>query len=217
MMGTRLHSEWLGRLGALLILLILAGGQASADQPILGEIQGIKTASDGVLVVAGWACQQGLRDSIWVQLYAGGLYHMGGVSITGALANLPSDQATDVRCGTTGIPHGFQIRLTHDLQLAHVGKTIDVYGISQVAGVYNMQLPPVGTFRVPRDNFGVAYFPLSYPHNGGCFGNTPDAPPWEQLRREIAADIGLLKSMGGEHDQVEHRPWGRQRMAGRMG
>lgn len=112
-----------------------------------GKIRGhIDTVSisGGTRYVAGWACDWGVGQSIDVHVYGNGAYGAGGTMIAAGVANKASEAAVSNVCGTSGVPHRFNVAIS----AAHAGKSVWVHGISK-SGNWNLTIDNSGKFFVP--------------------------------------------------------------------
>lgn len=100
---------------------------ADAISRYQGDIIGNVDGFTGDTLV-GWACAQGLNQSIDVHVYVGGPAGE-GANVRIARADLASDAGVTARCADQGAGHRFAIDMT-DLKDAHGGKAIYVHGIS---------------------------------------------------------------------------------------
>src|ERR1700728_665332 len=132
----------------LAVLSSEAAGQNSHAGPVTGVLDGVAFEGDQYCV-HGWACQEGNRNSIGLNLYAShpagsGTYVMAGT------ANLVNEQAVDREChDADGGKHRFRIALPNQLLRTFQGKKLFVHGIALVGNVENALLAGSGNFAFP--------------------------------------------------------------------
>jgi hypothetical protein len=128
-----------------------AAGQNSHAGRVTGVIDGVAFEGDQYYV-HGWACQEGNRGSIGVNLYANhpaggsppGTYVMAGT------ANLDNEPAVDRECHDANSgKHRFRIALPNQLLRTFQGKKLFVHGIALVGNVENSALAGSGKFAFP--------------------------------------------------------------------
>src|SRR5579863_3915541 len=146
---------WVESLSAGLTLAALAclsaAGQNSRAGAVTGVIDGVAFEGNQYFV-HGWACQEGNRGSISVNLYAShpaggtppGTYVMAGT------ANLDNEPAVDRECrDANGGKHRFRIVLPNQLLRTFQGKKLFIHGIALVGNVENALLAGSGNFAFP--------------------------------------------------------------------
>jgi hypothetical protein len=128
-----------------------AAGQNSRAGPVTGVIDGVAFEGDQYYV-HGWACQEGNRGTIGVNIYADhpaggtppGTYVMAGT------ANLDNEPAVDRECrDADGGKHRFRIALPNQLLRTFQGKRLFVHGIVLAGNVENAALAGSGKFAFP--------------------------------------------------------------------
>ena len=121
------------------IVLRPSAGQNSHAGPVTGVIDGVAFESDQYYV-HGWACQEGNRGSIAINIYANhaagdkppGTYVMAGT------ANLANEAAVDREChDADGGKHRFRTALPNQLLRTFQGKKLYVHGIALAGNVEN--------------------------------------------------------------------------------
>ncbi|MGA8222775.1 MAG: hypothetical protein WB780_14075 [Candidatus Acidiferrales bacterium] len=126
-------------------------GANPAAGPITGVIDGVAFESDQYYV-HGWACQEGQRGSIPINIYANhaagdkppGTYVMAGT------ADLPNEAAVDREChDADGGKHRFRVALPNQLLRTFQGKKLYVHGIALTGNVENAALAGSGKFAFP--------------------------------------------------------------------
>jgi hypothetical protein len=148
-------SSFLAALVAGLSFATWACPEALGQNPRAGSVTGV---IDGVTFegdryyVHGWACQEGNRGSIAVNIYANhpaggtppGTYALAGT------ANLDNEPAVDRECrDANGGKHRFRIELPNQLLRTFQGKKLFVHGIALVGNVENAALAGSGKFAFP--------------------------------------------------------------------
>jgi hypothetical protein len=146
---------WVASLAAGLTLAALAclsaAGQNSRAGAVTGVIDGVAFEGNQYFV-HGWACQEGNRGSISVNLYAShpaggtppGTYVMAGA------ANLDNEPAVDRECrDANGGKHRFRIALPNQLLRSFQGKKLFIHGIALAGNVENALLAGSGNFDFP--------------------------------------------------------------------
>jgi hypothetical protein len=128
-----------------------ARSQNSHAGPVTGVIDGVAFEGDQYYV-HGWACQEGNRGSIGVNIYAnhpaGGT--PAGTYVMAGTANLDNEPAVDRECrDANGGKHRFRIALPNQLLRTFQGKKLFVHGIALVGNVENAALAGSGRFAFP--------------------------------------------------------------------
>jgi hypothetical protein len=138
-----------------LSLVSFAGLAAAAQNGHAGSVTGVIDAvafESDAYYVHGWACQEGNRGSIGINLYANhaaggtppGTYVMAGT------ANLDNEPAVDRECrDANGGKHRFRVALPNQLLRTFQGKKLFVHGIALVGNVENALLAGSGNFALP--------------------------------------------------------------------
>ncbi len=151
-----------GGLAALAVGLAVAGlaGFAAAGQKagaVTGVIDGV-TLEGGQYYVHGWACQEGQRGSISINIYAN---HAAGAKPAGTYvmaetANLENEPAVDREChDANGGKHRFHVALPNQLLRSFQGKKLFVHGIAVAGNVDNALLAGSGKFAFPAPKWPV--------------------------------------------------------------
>src|SRR5580658_894470 len=129
-----------------------AENQNTRAGPVTGVIDGVAFEGDQYYV-HGWACQEGNRDSIGVNIYAGhpaggtppGTYVMAGT------ANLDNEPAVDHEChDANGGKHRFKIALPNQLMRTFEGKKLFAHGIAVAGNVASAAIAGSGRFEFPK-------------------------------------------------------------------
>lgn len=128
-----------------------AAAQNSRAGPVTGVIDAVAFEGDQYYV-HGWACQEGNRGSIGINIYANhaaggtppGTYVMAGT------ADLDNEPAVDRECrDANGGKHRFRVALPNQLLRSFQGKKLFVHGIALVGNVENAALAGSGRFAFP--------------------------------------------------------------------
>ena len=123
--------------------------------PAAGAVTGVIDAvsfENGQYYVHGWACQEGERGSIAINIYAS---HPAGAKPPGAYvmadtADLPNEPAVDHEChDANGGKHRFHTALPNQLLRSLQGKKIYIHGIALAGNVDNSLLAGSGKFSFP--------------------------------------------------------------------
>ncbi|HJZ51393.1 MAG TPA: hypothetical protein VJ228_04285 [Candidatus Acidoferrales bacterium] len=128
-----------------------AAGQGSHPGPVTGVIDGVAFEGDQYYV-HGWACQEGNRGSISINIYAN---HPAGGSPAGTYvmagtANLDNEPAVDREChDANGGKHRFRTALPNQLLRTFQGKKLYIHGIAIAGNVENALLAGSGKFSFP--------------------------------------------------------------------
>jgi hypothetical protein len=147
---SRLFAAFVGSL-ILALLAAFAAAQSSHAGLVTGVVDGVAFEGDQYFV-HGWACQEGNRGSISVNIYANhpaggtppGTYVMAGA------ANLDNEPAVDREChDANGGKHRFRIALPNQLLRTFQDKKLFVHGIALVGNVENAALAGSGKFAFP--------------------------------------------------------------------
>jgi hypothetical protein len=139
--------------GLALVSFACPAAAASNDHAdlVTGVIDGVAFEGDAYYV-HGWACQEGNRGSISINVYANhaagakppGTYVMSGT------ANLDNEPAVDRECrDANGGKHRFRVALPNQLLRTFQGKKLFVHGIALVGNVENALLAGSGNFSFP--------------------------------------------------------------------
>jgi hypothetical protein len=139
-----------------LLLTILACLKASAQNshagPVTGVIDAIRYEADQYYVY-GWACQEGIRSSIEVHLYAGHAAgdNPAGTFVTAGTADLANEPAVDREChDADGGKHRFQIAVPNQLLRSFQHQKLYIHGIGLVGNVENAAIAGSGSFAFPE-------------------------------------------------------------------
>jgi hypothetical protein len=136
---------------ATVLLAILASatvGQNAQAGPVTGVIDAVAFEGNQYYV-RGWACQEGNRNSIYVNLYANRPAGSGTYVMAGS-ANLDNEPAVDRQChDADGGKHRFRIALPNQLLRTFQGKKLFVHGIALVGSVDNALLAGSGNVAFP--------------------------------------------------------------------
>ena len=139
--------------------------QRYPDNAVRGYIDGV--VSDGNQVIFyGWACAEGIAQSIAVHFYAGGPAGSGSFLVAGT-ANQPSEPAVAAACGVGAGAYRYSVGLPYGpeavMQLG--GLKVYVHGISPLGGS-NRLLGNSGAFPLPGQRAtvtgGCGYVPASW-------------------------------------------------------
>jgi hypothetical protein len=129
-----------------------AAGQNSHAGSVTGVIDGVAFEGDQYYV-HGWACQEGNRGSIGINIYANhpaggkppGTYVMAGT------ADLNNEPAVDRECrDANGGRHRLRVALPNQLLRTLQGKKLFAHGIALAGNVENSLLAGSGKFAFPR-------------------------------------------------------------------
>jgi hypothetical protein len=119
-----------------------ASGKTSKPGAVTGVIDGVSFEGDQYYV-HGWACQEGERGSISINLYAN---HPAGAKPPGTYvmadtANLANEPAVDHEChDANGGKHRFHTALPNQLLRTFQNKKIYIHGIALAGNVENSLL-----------------------------------------------------------------------------
>jgi hypothetical protein len=149
--------RWLpwASLAAALSLVSFTGLAAAAQNARAGLVTGVidaVTFEADAYYVHGWACQEGNRGSIAINIYAN---HAAGATPPGTYvmagtANLDNEPAVDRECrDANGGKHRFRIALPNQLLRTFRGKKLFVHGIALAGNVENTLLAGSGNFAFP--------------------------------------------------------------------
>ncbi len=135
----------------LLLVSSAARGQSSHAGLVTGVIDGVAFEGDQYYV-HGWACQEGQRAPIGVNLYAnhpaGGT--PSGTYVMAGTANLDNEPAVDREChDANGGKHRFRIALPNQLLRTFQARKLFIHGIALVGNVDNALLAGSGRFAFP--------------------------------------------------------------------
>src|SRR6202047_3254851 len=142
---------------ALLTILFCAASSCSAAAqnphpgPVTGVIDGVSFEGDQYFV-HGWACQEGNRGSVSINLYAN---HPAsgkppGPYVIADTANLENEPAVDHEChDADGGKHRFHTALPNQLLRTFQNKKIYIHGIALAGNVENSLLAGSGKFSFP--------------------------------------------------------------------
>lgn len=127
---------------------IARGPVMGVAHEIFGNIDGVNKTGTNTWSISGWACAQGINNSISVDLYVGGAAGAGGTMIGRYSANHASEDAVAAACRAVGTAYRFQIPVDAKLASSSAGKRIYIHGISPVGGS-NFAIPASGAFAIP--------------------------------------------------------------------
>ncbi|MBB5342065.1 hypothetical protein HDF10_000015 [Edaphobacter lichenicola] len=127
-----------------------APAQNAHAGPVTGVIDGVQFQGDQYYA-SGWACQEGQRGSIDVNIYAD---HAAGdkppgTFVTAGTANLANEPAVDRECHANGGKHRFRIPLPNQLLRTFQNKKLYVHGIAVAGNVGNAAIAGSGNFSLP--------------------------------------------------------------------
>ena len=125
--------------------------QNSKAGAVTGVIDGVSFEGDQYFV-HGWACQEGNRGSIGINIYAnhpaGGT--PAGTYVMAGTANLDNEPAVDREChDPNGDKHRFRVALPNQLLRTFQGKKVFIHGIALTGNVDNALLAGSGKFAFP--------------------------------------------------------------------
>jgi hypothetical protein len=139
-----------GLLFAALFCSVAADRNPQAGS-VTGVIDGVAFEADQYYV-HGWACQEGVRGSIDVHIYAN---HAAGDTppgtfVTAGAANLDNEPAVDREChDADGGKHRFRVALPNQMLRTFQGKRLFVHGIALVGNAQNAAIAGSGNFNFP--------------------------------------------------------------------
>jgi hypothetical protein len=140
----------------LLLLVLVACLRAPAQNrspgPVIGVIDTISYEGEQYYV-SGWACQQGIRGSIDVHLYAGHAAgdNPPGAFVTGGTADLANEPAVDREChDANGGRHRFRIAVPNQLLRSFHQEKLYIHGIALAGNVENAAIGGSGRFSFPE-------------------------------------------------------------------
>ena len=140
----------------LLLLANLACLRASAQDRPPGPVTGVIDAISyerNQYYVSGWACQEGIRGSIEVHLYAGHAAgdNPPGAFVTGGTADLANEPAVGRECHDgNGGKHRFRIAVPNQLLRSFHQKKLYVHGIALADNFENAVIAGSGSFSFPE-------------------------------------------------------------------
>lgn len=116
---------------------------------VTGYVDQVFRDDKGGVLVAGWACDYGKRETTSVHFYVGESAGRGGTMIGAADASAPSEEAVNFACADPSMTgHRFVWKIPQDQLLLHAGKPLYVHGIS-TSGKDNHVIGNSGNFRIP--------------------------------------------------------------------
>jgi hypothetical protein len=126
-------------------------GQNAHAGPVTGVIDAVAFEGDQYYV-HGWACQEGQRGSIGINIYAdhpaGGT--PAGTYVMAGTADLINEPAVDREChDANGGKHRFRVALPNQLLRSFQGKKLFIHGIALAGNVDNALLAGAGRFAFP--------------------------------------------------------------------
>src|ERR1700722_9435587 len=130
-------------LAASVASLVLSVATAAPQAgPVIGVIDALRYDGDQYYVF-GWACQQGVRNSIGVHIYASGAAggKPPGTFVTPGTADLPNEPAVDHEChDADGGKHRFKVALPNQLLRSFQNKKMYIHGIAIAGNLENSLL-----------------------------------------------------------------------------
>lgn len=128
-----------------------------AAQPVSkGYVDGLTGDS-----VVGWACTQGVPESVDVHVYVGGYAGDYGALAAAGVANLASGPDVDIECESGYYFHRFSVSLSHAKRFG--GQTIWVHGINNHGGI-SVPIWNSGVYTVPSPT-GLPSAPANLSYN----------------------------------------------------
>jgi hypothetical protein len=174
---------------AALFMVELASSKASAQNSpagrIVGHIDGLRFEKDQ-FHIWGWACQQGVKDSIAIHVYAGGSAYdapKGALVLTGA-ANLPNEEAIAGICQDQKGRHRFGIDLPSQVLSTYRGKKLYIHGIRVTGAGENAAIARSGEMEFP-DPPVFRIMPDSFPHLSGTYKSLAEHPRVFMTRQDL--------------------------------
>jgi hypothetical protein len=149
-------------LAAVALYTLRVSSGTAAQEPragrIVGHIDGIRL-DGGQFQISGWACQQGIAESIGVHIYADHSAYDApkGTLVVAAMANLASEPAVNQACQDREGAHRFQVDLPDRILSTYEGRKLFVHGIRKVEGVPNAALDGSGALQFPYPSLSGAY------------------------------------------------------------
>jgi len=142
------------RPAAVLVVLVgclLFPNVAHAAGNVVGHIDGVRLVG-GQYQLSGWACQQGVSDSIDIQVFANASAFDApkGTFVLSGVANLPNEPAVAQACRDQDGRHRFQVALPSQILATYQGRPLYVHGIRKQDGVANALLNGSGTIQYPK-------------------------------------------------------------------
>jgi hypothetical protein len=122
---------------SLSVRLIDSDGVSTTSPPVgvtvfksdmLGAFAGVSVEADGRWI-NGWACSTGISAPVEVDLYFGTSKWNAGTQLK---ADAPSAPSVSAACGTSSLSHGFRIRITDAMYIAHNNQPVLVRAKSPV-------------------------------------------------------------------------------------
>jgi hypothetical protein len=135
------------------------------DNAVRGAIDSVVSSSDQV-VVNGWACSNGIAQSIAVQVFAGGPAGTGTFVAMGT-ADQASEPAVAQACNVSGGAYRYSLAFpfTPEMTMQVGGLGVYVHGLSPIGGVSRL-LGNSGIFALPGQHAivagGCGYVPASW-------------------------------------------------------
>src|SRR5215471_412986 len=133
-----------------------AAAQSSLVGPVTGVIDDVRYEGNQYYVF-GWACQQVIRSSIEVHVYANrAAGDPAAKFVTNGKADLSNEPAVDQEChDATGGQHRFKVALPNQLLRTFQKKKLFVHGIARTDNVENAAVAGSGNFRFPPPRWPV--------------------------------------------------------------
>lgn len=147
----------------------LVSSSAFAQPVSKGIIDGVSGNT-----VSGWACTQGIAESVGIHVYIGGSHGNYGVETVHDVADQPSEPAVALACGSGFYNHRFAVDLT-GLERAG-GMPIWIYAINGHGGP-NPLLTNSGAYSLPGGHQPLPPSNFAYSQIIDFYGFTWDAIP----------------------------------------
>ncbi len=109
------------------------GNLGGGSTEVMGHIDSV-SRQNNFATAKGWACVQGLAQSITIHIYVGGPYGQGQF-IGSARANISSEAGVSNVCKTSRVAHRFEVKGQDNGSFK--GKALYIYGINPVNGKPN--------------------------------------------------------------------------------
>jgi len=158
----------------LLLALDVAQGEAGT---VVGRIDSLRLVG-GQYQLSGWACQQGVHESIDIQIFVdhSAFVRPPGTFVLKGIADLPNEPAVDRMCGDRGGRHRFAIDIPNQILDAYRGRPLFAHGIRKQGTVTNAVLASAGTVLFPAPPPPSRTVPETFPPLAGKYASGAQHP-----------------------------------------
>lgn len=196
-------NQTLGILRKSILIVIFANvwlNQSVMAQPAsLGYVDGVDFDFYGHYVY-GWACMEGVAESVDVHVYIGGYAGNWGALLANGVADLSSEQAVADVCDSGYYYHRFEVSIENIKRFA--GQSIWVHGINTQGGI-SVPITNSGDYDVPYPT-GTLSTPTGFDMNENYIGGgiVQRTLTWNSVSGANDYVISRLRGDTAAHNEV---------------